>query len=208
MADEYAELDSTTIYVSRWGDKRTKFHPRDLPGYVLALADIADASEPLRKKQSELAQPAHHRRWLNVYADRQARDRSDAAAFVAASQPFAGAFLHAVPSAPELRMPSSVFEIMVQRRLRAPLAILGNLTYSRALDKNSRRSTRWAMCTKTTPTTLDAARLRHAEPLKLWYAAIRAAYGSSGVKLEDKKHGAYSTTQPDIVRLHAVAAST
>ena len=49
---------------------------------------------------------------------------------------------------------------------------------------------------------------RHAEPLKLWYAAIRAAYGSSGVKLEDKKHGAYSTTQPDIVRLHAVAAST
>ena len=30
---------------------------------------------------------------------------------------------------------------------------------------------------------------RHAEPLKAWHRAVRAAYGSSGVLLEDKYHG-------------------
>ena len=79
-----------------------------------------------------------------------------------------------------------------------PLTVLANVSHSRTLgasvdDLGDRLQND---CNHTT---------RHAEPLKRWVAAIRAAYGRSGVLLEPKQHGVYSPdAQPDAVRTNAV----
>jgi hypothetical protein len=65
------------------------------------------------------------------------RARVVAAHFISVSQKHSGAWLQAVPAAPEdPRMASDAFEIAVQRRLRAPIAALAGATRSRVLNRD------------------------------------------------------------------------
>ena len=84
----------------------------------------------------------------------------------------------------------------MQRRLRAPLTSLAGVTRSRTYGK-----------------LVDAYgdvyqndgvhSSRHALVLKKWHRAIRAAYGGTGVVMEDTRHGVYCpSVQPDITRKH------
>lgn len=116
------------------------YHPPGLPTSTLDIADIARATVPLPKAQGALSQPARHARWLAVLRERQASGRADAAAFISASQPYAGIFLDAMPRAYDMRIPSDVFQLIVQRRLRMPLSVLANVTYSRTLGSTWRQA--------------------------------------------------------------------
>ena len=78
--------------------------------------------------------------WRCSVSARQASGRADAAAFISASQPYAGIFLDAIPGAYDMRIPSGVFQLIVQRRLRMPLSVLANVTYSRTLGSTWRQA--------------------------------------------------------------------
>ena len=108
----------------------TQFHPPGLPSQLPSVEQLASAPDGVGKVQSAAAAIAHHAAWVDLYHERCSHGRASAAHFISVSQPYSGAFLQAVPSAPDLRMASDAFEVVVQRRLRAPLAALGGDRYS------------------------------------------------------------------------------
>ena len=123
--------------------------------------------------------------------------RADAIAFLSASQPFAGAFLNAVPLTGVFTMTSDFFLTAVQRRLRAPLSVLHGLSRSATLDA---AVDPWGDAYQNAGTHST----RHASVLTAWAHALKHAHGSSRLESEPARYAAYSETRPDIVRKGAV----
>ena len=98
-------------------------------------------------------------------------------------------------------MTSDVFEILVQRRLRAPLSVLDGQTRSRTLNKNVDMYGDMHQ-------NLKAHGTRHNQPLKKLLNMFRAVYGRS-VRMEDKTHGVYSPgVQPDLTHFKGAKDGT
>jgi len=88
-------------------------------------------------------------------------------------------------------MASELFEIAVQRRLRAPIAALGGAGYSPTLQ---RRVDTFGDALQN----LHAHGARHAQPLKKWHNAFRAVWAGQALS-EDARHGIYCPgVRPDL----------
>jgi hypothetical protein len=197
----YAAWDATTLATSRRGVRHTQFHPPGLPSQLPSVEELASAPDGVGKVQSAAAAVAHHAAWVDLYHERCSHGRASAAHFISVSQPYSGAFLQAVPSAPDLRMASDAFEVAVQRRLRAPLAVLGGERHSRVLG-------RAVDPLGDALQNLHAHGTRHNKPLKRWLAAFRAVFGTACV-MEDRRHHVYSPdVQPDLTHRNGAPDGT
>jgi hypothetical protein len=117
------------------------------------------------------------------------------------SQKHSGAWLQAVPAAPDLRMASDAFEIAVQRRLRAPIAALAGATRSRVLNRDVDKY-------GDAHQNVHAHGARHNKPLQKFLQCFRAVFGHA-VRMEDRYHSGYSpTVRPDLTHLKGAPDGT
>ena len=130
------------------------------------------------------------------------RGRASSAHFISVSQKHSGAWLQAVPAAPDLRMASDAFEIAVQRRLRAPIAALAGATRSRVLNRDVDK---YGDAHQNVPRAHGA---RHNKPLQKFLQCFRAVFGHA-VRMEDRYHSGYSpTVRPDLTHLKGAPDGT
>ena len=88
-------------------------------------------------------------------------------------------------------MASDAFEIIIQRRLRAPIARLAGASHSRVLNRSIDPHGDALQ-------NIHSHGTRHNKPLKKWLGAFRAVVASA-VQMEDKYHGVYCpNVQPDL----------
>ena len=105
------------------GEGHHRFHPTGLPRKhtCLPVAAMGSVNEYNEHAQRRYSQIIHHAAWLEVQQALQAVSVREGVRFVAVSQPFAGAFLNAVPRYAPFRLPSPLLRIALQRRLGLPL---------------------------------------------------------------------------------------
>ena len=201
LAGLWAEWDAAPAAVSRRGKKLFRFHPPGLPESTPSIADIAAAPQPVPRVQGALTAVTHQAAWLDLYHQRLAGGRASAAHFISVSQKHSGAWLQAVPAAPDLRMASDAFEIAVQRRLRAPIAALAGATRSRVLNRDVDKY-------GDAHQNVHAHGARHNKPLQKFLQCFRAVFGHA-VRMEDRYHSGYSpTVRPDLTHLKGAPDGT
>ena len=125
VARTYEQYDRQVFDYCKEGLAHFRFHPDGLPDRdtLLPLACFDSGSEHLQSAQRRYSQIIHHAAWLGFWNALQLPGvaRREAVRFIAVSQYQAGAFLNAVPSRRDFRIPTWALRIAVQRRLGLPL---------------------------------------------------------------------------------------
>ena len=137
VQDTYDRFDTELYDYDKHGTAHTRFHPEGLPPAhtLLGLDAFGSDSELLQHAQRKYSQIIHHASWLRMLTTLEHAGLREAVRFVAVSQPFAGAFLNAVPMRKPFRIPTWALRIAVQRRLGLALSAA---TGTDALDAGGR----------------------------------------------------------------------
>ena len=149
VARTYAQYDRQVFDYCKEGLAHFRFHPDGLPDRdtLLPLACFDSGSEHLQSAQRRYSQIIHHAAWLGFWNALQLPGvaRREAVRFIAVSQYQAGAFLNAVPSRRDFRIPTWALRIAVQRRLGLPLdEALARGYHSTRRSRGARRPARRA----------------------------------------------------------------
>ena len=120
----YREIDAAYYDYDKAGEGHTQFHPEHLPPAhkLEPLTAYSERSKFHFGAQREYSLVIHHANWFNFMLRlRQSAPRREAVRFMSASQPYAGAFLNAVPRYAEYQVATPLLRVAVQRRLGLPL---------------------------------------------------------------------------------------
>ena len=196
VATQWATYDKAIHDFTPDGAAHYRFHPRGLceAADLLPLERFGAESPLIAQMQRRLSSIIHHEGWRvhwNMLAGRAGP--REAVRFVAASQPYAGAFLNAIPMAGGYRMPTWAMRLQVQRRLGLPITI--------GCD-GSRRSKHGKLFDVYGDVAqndgLAGHAHRHTEVLKALVKVCRGVWGTR-VEAEPQDYTSYSTHRPDFV---------
>ena len=197
MQQTYDALDHKYYDYDKAGEGHVPFHPSHLPQAhkFLPLAAYAQESKLLLSAQRECSLVLHHAAWLKFATRlRGGAPRREAVRFIAVSQPYAGAYLNAVPKYSAFRLPSPLLRIAVQRRLGLPL-----LEAAAAAGKRSRHGREFDVLGDVAQNDgKEGHATRHCLVLAAIYDAIRRVAGSSSLEHEPTNYRGYSDHRPDL----------
>ena len=140
VAHRYAEWERNALCYTKDGVPQYRFHPSGLPPAATLLPVSAFALERPEHQhaQRRYSQVVHHAAWYEVLALAAAAGPRELVRFVAASQPYAGAFLNAVPSRPAFRMPTWALLYVLQRRLGLPCTLVAAASHVPGAEQRSK----------------------------------------------------------------------
>jgi len=181
VAAHFAAIDAVAIAPATIHQRRTlAYHPGGLPlaSSLPTILQMADTSCTHRKRaQRRFAQVVHLEGWLGQMlecgglADAAWEAPRECSRLIGVTQPLAGAWLLAVPSAPGFRIRSHIYTIALQRRLGLPISTMLQSLPASAPSAAFLGDTALKACEHTT---------RHDRLVAAWVLAIRAGYGSVG----------------------------
>lgn len=120
--------------------------------------------------------------------------RREAVCFIAVSQPYAGAFLNAVPRYDAFRLESKLLRVAVQRRLGLPL-----LEAAAAAGRRSRHGREFDVLGDVAQNDgKEGHATRHGLVLAAIYDALRRVAGASMLEHEPSNYRGYSDHRPDL----------
>ena len=119
----YAEYDRTIYDYTRDLEPSFQFHPPNLTRReeLLPLTAFEAEHEYHSHAQKRWSAVIHHSCWRDLWHELLATGNREAVRLVAVSQPYAGAFLNAVPTRHWFRMPTPALRLVVRRRLGLPV---------------------------------------------------------------------------------------
>ena len=125
VAEVYKSWDLNYYDYDTAGEGCTRYHPTGLSEekVLLPLCRFGTDDELLQHAQRRYSSVIHHTAWLKHLLCVQSVGKREAIRFVAASQPYAGTFLNAVPKYKPFRMPTWALRLCLQRRLGLPLLV-------------------------------------------------------------------------------------
>ena len=197
VAGVYRTWDALGEYYDydKEGEGHRRYHPACLPRrhQLLPVAAMGSENEYNQHAQRRYSRIVHNAAWLKLQAELQRVSRREGARFMAVSQPFAGAFLNAVPKHAAFRMPTCFMRIAVQRRLGLPL-----MAAAAAAARRTEGGVQHDVLG-------DAAQAlsssghghRHCETLRAIYDALRRVWGAA-VTAEPQSYRDYSDHRPDL----------
>ena len=120
----YDDYDKNIFDFCKEGTAHFKFHPTGLPPAktLLPLCSYGSDNEYLQHAQRRFSQIIHHQSWLQHWHSCAAVSAREAVRFISVSQPYAGAFLNAIPMRQVFRMHTWALRIQIQRRLGLPIS--------------------------------------------------------------------------------------
>ena len=194
IAAQYADYDKKIYDFTKDGAAHYRFHPSGLPqaSSLLPLSRFGSDSELNQGVQRRYSQIIHHEAWRvhwNLCAGTSVRE---AVRFVAASQPYAGAFLNAIPMRQPFRIPTWALRMQVQRRLGLPITA--------GLDgATSRHGKQFDALGDVAQNDGRAGHAhRHAQVLEALVGVCRSVWGAR-VEMEPQDYTPYSMYRPDLV---------
>lgn len=199
------KLAASKCELNKFAEKEQDFRPGLVPSPE-SLPSLADMADPectcLRKRQRKFMMIVHRSRWVELYYEnlrvKGHRGWREAIRFVSASQPYAAAFLNAIPTTNQTIIPSDLLLIALQRLLGLPLSVVGGGGYSSELGRQ-----------------VDAfgdvlvnlnkgSQHRHNQLVKAWATAWRAAFPGTEVPTDDSNFNSYSLgAKPDLKASYA-----
>jgi hypothetical protein len=189
----YREYDNEIKEYTRRGDEDFQFHPAGLTPSeeLLPLTAFEMEHEYHKHAQKRWATAVHHDNWRKLWNEMVAAGGREAVRLVAVSQPYAGAFLNAVPSRHWFRIPTPELRMALRRRLGLPIddaAVRLASTKGRAYDaygdvaQNDGR---------------QGHAHRHSTLLQEVVRIARSVWGAR-VQIEPDDYLPYSTYRPDM----------
>ena len=195
---EYDRFDTLTYDYDKRGNSHTRFHPTGLPPAhtLLPIDAFGSDSKYLETAQRRYSQIIHHASWLRMLEELGRVGLREAVRFISVSQPYAGAFLNAIPMRKPFRIPTWALRIVVQRRLGLALSqALG----THVLDSYGRQHDVHGDAAQNTGHAGHAE--RHAGLVHALAALAKSMWGSC-VHVEPPDHAPYSADyRPDFVAL-------
>ena len=145
--------------------------------------------------QREYSLVIHHANWFNFMLRlRQSAPRREAVRFMSASQPYAGAFLNAVPKYAEYQIATPLLRVAVQRRLGLPL-----LEAAAAAGRRGRHGRLLDVLGDVAQNDGEEGHAaRHHLVLAAIYDALRRVAGAGSVTKEPQNYHDYSNHRPDL----------
>ena len=123
----YVLFDSRRHDFDVEGEPRLLFHPNGLPPAktILPLSEYGSpsitASKLLQHAQRRLSMVTHHLAWIQFVRRASRNGLRESVHSISVSQPYAGAFLNAIPSRAPFRMPTWAMRTALLRRLGLPM---------------------------------------------------------------------------------------
>ena len=200
IAEVYKIWDLNYYDYDTAGEGCTRFHPTGLSEekVLLPLCRFGTDDELLQHAQRRYSSVIHHTAWLKHLRCVQAVGKREAIRFIAASQPYAGTFLNAVPKYKPFRMPTWALRLCLQRRLGLPLLVAAAAAGG---GRRSRSGHMFDALGDVAQSDGEAGhQTRHFLINNALYDAFRRAYGGQ-VRREPDNYLGYSDHRPDLALL-------
>jgi hypothetical protein len=193
----YREIDSSIYDYDKFGEAHRAYRPPYLPGQhkLEPITAFGLSSKFHFGAQREYSLVVHHAAWFDLLLRlRQSAPRREAARLIAVSQPYAGAFLNAVPKYHAFQIASPLLRIAVQRRLGLPVSEVATAT-----GRRSRHGLQFdALGDVAQNDGREGHAHRHFLVLEAIVDALRRVMGRGAVEKEPSDYKEYSDHRPDM----------
>jgi hypothetical protein len=200
LVELYKGWDAVYYDIDKEGEGHSCFHPARLPELhqLLPLSEFNGTSDYLQHAQRTWSAIVHHHEWQLFLQRVQHVSVREAVRFMAVSQPYAGAWLNAVPSHRPFAIHSWAMRILVQRRLGLPLTAVAA---AGAVSRHGREFD--VLGDLATNDGKAGHQTRHYTVLRELVQRLRSVWGSA-VEYEPPDYKDYSDHRPDVA-IHAAA---
>jgi len=194
VRQRYADYGAKYFDYDKEGEGHEHAHPAHLPppDKFLPLSLFGSASGNLQNAQRTWSQIVHHGAWYKLWSELAAVSTREALRLVAVMQPYAGAWLNAVPKSRPFQIHTWAMRLLVQRRLGLPLTAVA------AEGATSKHGKAFDVMGDLAANDGKAGhQSRHHAVLVELVTRLRTVWGSA-VEYEAPGYTDYSDTRPDL----------
>ena len=208
----YALWDKQRYDFDKWGGgERLRFHPDGMPpaATLLPLSEYANPSSKarllLQNAQRRYSIIVHHLGWIRFVAAAARRGLREAVRATSVSQPYAGAFLNAIPMRKPFKMPTWAMRISIARRLGLPLQAGLRAGAEALLSRSNRQFDRYGDVAQNDGKAGHAQ--RHKAVNSKLGEVLRSIWGSR-IQVEPESYVTVSDYRPDLLTYGVLSSPT